>query len=129
MARLEALRGLRTDAGISQNALATAISRSHTYVWNVEAGRVKLTARDTIGAWAEALGVHPDEVYKAIGTVPHDIIEQLQEADLETWQTVRSLIVDSDSEDYAPGDHVRYRDPGLSAWPADQEDATQLRNL
>ncbi len=92
MSSMEALRALRTEAGISQNALATAIGRSHTYVWNVEAGRVKLTARETIKAWAEELGVHPDEVYKAIGAVPHDIIEQLQEADLEMWQTVRSLI-------------------------------------
>lgn len=92
MSSMEALRALRTNAGISQNALATAIGRSHTYVWNVEAGRVKLTARDTIEAWAEALGVHSDTVYKATGIVPHDIIEQLQEADLKTWQTVRSLI-------------------------------------
>lgn len=92
MSSMEALRVLRTSAGISQNALATAIGRSHTYVWNVEAGRVKLTARETIEAWAKALGVHPDNIYKAIGTVPHDIIEQLQHVDLETWQTVRSLI-------------------------------------
>lgn len=92
MSSLEALRALRTKAGMSQNALAKAIGRSHTYVWNVEAGRVKLTARETIEAWAEALGVHPDAVYTAIGTVPHDIIEQLQDADLETWQSVRSLI-------------------------------------
>jgi transcriptional regulator with XRE-family HTH domain len=77
---------------MSQNALATAIGRSHTYVWNVEAGRVKLTARDTIETWAGVLGVHPDEVYMAIGTVPHDIIEQLQDADLETWRTVRNMI-------------------------------------
>lgn len=89
MTSLEALRALRTTAGMSQNALAKAIGRSHTYVWNVEAGRVKLTARDTIEAWAAALGVHPDQVYWAIGTVPHDIIERLQVADLETWQTVR----------------------------------------
>lgn len=92
MSSMEELRALRAQAGISQNALATAIGRSHTYVWNVEAGRVRLTARDTIEAWAEALGVHPDKVYKAIGTVPHDIIEQLQHADLEMWQTVRRLI-------------------------------------
>lgn len=92
MSSIDELRALRTNAGISQNALASAIGRSHTYVWNVEAGRVKLTARDTIGAWAEALGVHPDTVYKAIGTVPHDIIEHLAEAELETWQTVRGLI-------------------------------------
>ena len=89
---MEALRALRTKVGMSQNALAKAISRSHTYVWNVEAGRVKLTARETIEAWAEALDVHPDLVYQAIGTVPHDIVELLQNADAETWQSVRSLI-------------------------------------
>lgn len=94
MASMEELRSLRDNKGISQNALATTIGRSHTYVWNVEAGRVKLTARETIEAWAEALGIHPDEVYKAIGTVPHDIIERLQDVDLETWQTVRSLLAD-----------------------------------
>lgn len=92
MSQMEALRALRIEAGMSQNALATAIGLSHTYVWNVEAGRAKLTARETIEAWAGALGVHPDRVYKAIGTVPHDITEQLQDADLETWQNVRSLI-------------------------------------
>lgn len=92
MTPMEALRALRTNAGISQNALATAIDRSHTYVWNVEAGRVKLTARKTIEAWAAALGVHPDQVYAAIGLVPHDILERLQGTDLETWQSVRSLI-------------------------------------
>jgi transcriptional regulator with XRE-family HTH domain len=92
MSSMEALRALRIDAGMSQNALATAIGLSHTYVWNVEAGRAKLTARDTIEAWANALGVHPDKVYKAIGTVPHDITEQLQNIDLETWQSVRDLI-------------------------------------
>jgi transcriptional regulator with XRE-family HTH domain len=99
MASMEELRALRTQAGMSQNALATAIGRSHTYVWNVEAGRVKLTARETIEAWAEVLGVHPDNVYKAIGTVPHDIVERLQDADLETWQSVRCLLVDGDSDD------------------------------
>ncbi len=92
MSSMEALRALRTNAGMSQNALAKAIGRSHTYVWNVEAGRMKLTARETIEAWAEVLAVHPDQVYKAIGTVPRDIVERLQDADLETWQTVRSLI-------------------------------------
>ena len=92
MASMEALRALRTQAGMSQNALATAIGRSHTYVWNVEAGRVKLTARETIEAWAKTLGVHPDKVYEAIGTVPHDIIEGLQESDVEMWQSVRRLV-------------------------------------
>lgn len=95
MSSMEALRALRSEAGMSQNALATAIGLSHTYVWNVEAGRAKLTARDTIEAWAGALGVHPDKVYKTIGTVPHDIIEQLQDADLETWRSVRDLIGNS----------------------------------
>jgi transcriptional regulator with XRE-family HTH domain len=91
---MEALIALRTNAGMSQNALATAIGRSHTYVWNVEAGRAKLTARETIEAWARALGVHPDQVYKAIGFVPHDIIERLQEVDIETWQSVRCVLED-----------------------------------
>lgn len=95
MSSMEALRALRIEAGISQNALATAIGLSHTYVWNVEAGRVKLTARDTIEAWAKALGVHPDKVYQAIGTVPHDIIDQLQAIDPEAWQSVRDLIENS----------------------------------
>lgn len=70
--------------------------------WNVEAGRIKLTARDTIEAQAEALGVHPDEVYRVIGTVPHDITEQLQATDLETWQAVRTLIGNPSEE--ASGD-------------------------
>lgn len=39
--------------------------------WNVEAGRMKLTVRDTIEARAEALGVHPDKGYKVVGSVPH----------------------------------------------------------
>lgn len=92
MSSMEALRALRIEAEMSQKALATAIGLSHTYVWNVEAGRVKLTARETIEAWARALGVHPDKVYKAVGAVPHDIVEQLQHVDLETWQTVRCVI-------------------------------------
>jgi transcriptional regulator with XRE-family HTH domain len=96
---MEALRTLRVDAGLSQNALATAIDRSHAYVWNVEAGRVKLTSRDTIAAWAAALGVHPDLVYKAIGAVPHDIVDLLQIADPTTWQSVRHLLVDGDADD------------------------------
>lgn len=108
MASMEELRALRTQAGLSQNALATAIDRSHTYVWNVEAGRVKLTARDTIAVWAEALGVHPDAVYQAIGAVPHEIIDWLQFADLETWQSVRHVMVDGDADDqddtcFSPG--------------------------
>ena len=104
MASVEALPALRTQAGLSQNALATAINRSHTYVWNVEAGRVKLTARETIAAWAGALNVPLDTVYKAIGSVPHDIIDLLLDADLETWQSVRQLMVDGDAEDqHHPG--------------------------
>jgi transcriptional regulator with XRE-family HTH domain len=104
MASMEALRALRTQAGLSQNALATAIDRSHTYVWNVEAGRVKLTARETSAAWAEALSVPPDTVYKAIGSVPHDIIDLLLDADLETWQSVRQLMLDGDADDqHHPG--------------------------
>lgn len=95
MATMDELRALREQSGLSQNALATTIDRSHTYVWNVEAGRVKLTARETIEVWAEALGVHPDKVYRAIGAVPHNIIEGLKDADLETWQTVRNLIGNS----------------------------------
>ena len=100
MASVEALRALRTQAGLSQNALATAIDRSHTYVWNVEAGRVKLTARETIAAWAEALNVPPDTVYKAIGSVPHDIIDLLLDVDLATWQSVRQLMLDGDADDH-----------------------------
>jgi transcriptional regulator with XRE-family HTH domain len=99
MSSMEELRAPRTKEKISQNALATMIGRSHTYVWNVEAGRVKLTACETIEAWAEALGIRPDMVYKAIGTVPHDIIEQLQEGDLKMWQTVWSLIGDGESDE------------------------------
>lgn len=98
MSSMQELRSLREKTGISQNALATAIGRSHTYVWNVEAGRVKLTARETIEAWAEVLGIHPDKVYTAIGTVPHDIIEHLADADPETWQTIRSQIGSGGSE-------------------------------
>jgi transcriptional regulator with XRE-family HTH domain len=96
---MEALRALRTNAGLSQNALAAAIGRSHTFVWNVEDSRVKLTARETIEAWADALGVHADQIYKAIGLVPHDIIERLQEADLTTWQSVRRLMWDRDADE------------------------------
>lgn len=48
--------------------------------------------RHTIAAWAEALSVHPDAVYQAIGTVPHDLIDQLQRADSETWQITRVLL-------------------------------------
>ena len=92
MASMDALRALRIDAGLSQNALAGAIGRSHTYVWNVEAGRVKLTARETIALWADALGVDPDEVYAAIGAIPHDVIDLLQDADVATWQAVRELV-------------------------------------
>ena len=104
MASMETLRALRTQAELSQNALAAAIDRSHTYVWNVEAGRVKLTARETIVAWAEALGVPPDTVYKAIGSVPHDIIDLLLDADLKTWQSVRQVMAAGDAEDqYLPG--------------------------
>lgn len=114
MSSMEALRTLRIQAGISQNALATAIDRSHTYVWNVEAGRVKLTARETIEAWAKALGVHPDQVYASIGTVPHDIIEQLQEADPGTWQSVRRLMMDGDTNDQ--------RHPGCGSIPGSAED-------
>lgn len=99
MSSMDELRALRTKAGLSQNALATAIGLSHTYVWNVDAGLVKLTAREKIEVWAETLGVHPDEVYKAIGTVPHDIVERLQDADLKTWQSVRSLIGSGESQD------------------------------
>lgn len=114
MASMEALRALRTQAGLSQNALATAIDRSHTYIWNVEAGRVKLTARETIAAWAEALSVHPDTVYRAIGSVPHDIIDLLLDADLEAWQSVRHLMVDGDADDQ--------HHPGCRSVPASTED-------
>lgn len=99
MTSMEALRALRTEAGLSQNALATAIGRSHTFVWNVEAGRVNLTACETIEAWADALGVRADQIYKAIGLVPHDIIEHLQEADFTMWQSVRRQLWESEADE------------------------------
>lgn len=89
---MDKLKALREQAGVTQNGLASAIGKSHTYVWSVEAGRVKLTARDTIAAWADALGVHPDEVYKAIGAVPHDIAAALANAGPATWEQVRELL-------------------------------------
>lgn len=92
MSSLEKLIALREKASISQTALASAIGKSQPYVWNVESGRRGLTARDTIDAWAEALGVHPDEVYHAIGAIPHDILEQLADADPETWDKVRAML-------------------------------------
>lgn len=118
MPSMDALRALRTQAGLSQNALATAIDRSHTYIWNVEAGRVKLTARETIEVWAEALGVHPDAVYKAIGSVPHDIIELLVDADLATWQSVRHVLVDANADDQ--------HHPGCGPVPAATEDEESI---
>lgn len=92
MSSLEKLKSLRSDAGVSQNALASAIGKSHTYVWSVEAGRERLTAKDTIVAWADALGVHPDVVYKAVGQLPHDLLQSLQEVDADMWDAVRALI-------------------------------------
>lgn len=91
MSSLEKLIALREKADISQTALASAIGKSQPYVWNVESGRRGLTARDTIHAWAEALGVHPDEAYHAIGAIPHDILEQLAEAGPASWERARLL--------------------------------------
>lgn len=91
MSSMEKLKHLREKAGISQNALAIVIGKSQPYVWNVESGRRSLTARDTIFAWADALGVHPDEVYHAIGAIPHDILDQLVDAGPEVWEQVRDL--------------------------------------
>lgn len=92
MSSLDKLKTLRSDAGVSQNALATAIGKSHTYVWSVEAGRERLTAQATIVAWAEALGVHPDLVYKAVGQVPHDLLQSLQKVDADVWDAVRQIL-------------------------------------
>lgn len=86
------LRQLRTAAHMTQNGLAKKIGKSHTYVWSVEAGQVALTARDTIEAWADALRVKPDHIYRAIDTVPHDIIDELTKADPDTWALVRKLV-------------------------------------
>lgn len=88
---MDKLRQLRTQAGITQNGLAKSIGKAHSYVWAVESGKTNLTARDTIRAWAEALGVDPDEVYRAINLVPHDIIDELQKADIDTWVLIRKL--------------------------------------
>lgn len=95
MSSLENLKSLRLEAGVSQNGLASSIGKSHTYVWSVEAGRERLTAKDTIVAWAEALGVHPDEVYKAVGQTPHDLLQRLQEVDADVWDAVRKLLADT----------------------------------
>ena len=86
------LRAIRERAGVTQNGLAQETGLSHAYVWRVEAGRAKLTARDTIHGWARALQVHPDEIYQAIGVIPHDITDLLAESTPETWRLVRQLI-------------------------------------
>lgn len=91
MSSLEQLRKLREQAGVSRPELARMIDKSHTYVWNVEAGRVGLTARETIQRWAEAIGVEADEVYRAIDQVPHDIIDELIKSDIDTWVMIRKL--------------------------------------
>ncbi len=86
------LRALRERAGVTQNQLAKLINKSHTYVWSVEAGRERLTSRETIQAWAEALHVAPDELYQAIGMVPHDIVDLLAGTDATIWDAVRELL-------------------------------------
>ena len=91
---MDKLKALRESAGITQNGLATTIGKSHAYVWNVEAGRIALSKRETIAAWAEALGVDSDEIYHAIGAVPHDILESLASANPCTWIKVRDLMSD-----------------------------------
>lgn len=91
MSSLEQLRQMRIRAGLSRNALSDMIGVSHTFVWNVESGKRRLTARDTIAAWARALDVEPDDVYRAIDQVPHDILDELLKADPDTWALVRKL--------------------------------------
>lgn len=86
------LKELRETTGISQNELAQTIGVKTAYVWAVESGRNKLTKRETIEAWASALGVDPDEIYHAIGAVPHDLLDILADADPEAWRKVRETL-------------------------------------
>lgn len=95
---MDQLKTLREKAGVSQNALAKAIGKSHTFVWGVEAGRTALTSPETIAAWASALHLAPDAIYQAIGRTPHDLILALDDADPSTWDEVRRVIANHNSD-------------------------------
>ena len=60
----EALRVLRTEAGLSQEALGHESDLHRTYISMLERGE-KSPSLDSIVALAEALGVRPHELVKA----------------------------------------------------------------
>jgi transcriptional regulator with XRE-family HTH domain len=54
----ELLRQWRTNAGLTQRALASELRKPHSYVWKVEAGERRIDPIE-FAAWCNASGIRP----------------------------------------------------------------------
>lgn len=88
----EIIARARERRGLSQNALAKAIGKSHAYVWAVEQGRSRMTAAETIEAVAEVLGIDPIELYAGASLIPPDIAASVRALDAEGLGELRDVL-------------------------------------
>ena len=70
------LRSNRKVRGISQQQLADAAGISHTYVSKIEGGLL-VPSEEALKAFAECLGIDPDEMLSRAGRAPSDVVEIL----------------------------------------------------
>ena len=66
----EWLQRLRKEAGISQLALAKAVSIDHTYLSKIESGKMPPPGDDTLCTMALVLQVDQDTIFRQAGKVP-----------------------------------------------------------
>jgi transcriptional regulator with XRE-family HTH domain len=62
----ELLRQWRTDADLTQRALAARLRKPHSYIWKVEAGERRIDPVEFAG-WCRACGVSPGKGIEQVG--------------------------------------------------------------
>ena len=59
------LRRWRTEAGLSQRALALRLRRPHSFIWKTEAGERRIDPIEFV-AWSKACNVRPAEAIEQL---------------------------------------------------------------
>lgn len=86
------LREAREKRGLGVVEVARAVNKSHTFISRLEAGQLPLTNAETIRALADVLGLTPDDIYAAGGTVPADLSAKLRSLDARGLGQVRAYL-------------------------------------
>ena len=69
----ELVESRRTMLGMTRGELAKKIGKSRSFVYQIEKGLYPITHEETVKSMADALTIHPYDIYAAEGMIPHDL--------------------------------------------------------